>query len=832
MHNIFVGLGAVLWVLLSVILGVEGADDRHMKISSLLTCMQNSQFQSTKFDVKFSPETNKVNFVIDARTTLTDEIVAEVDLIAYGVVALRRQIDFCNAGIQALCQPKVGRIDINSSYTLSESITKMIPSVVYSIPDLDAQVRVKVYAKNDMQTQLACVQAVLSNDKTVQTRYASWPIAAIAGIGVLTSGAVSIAGHSTTAAHIASNSISLFIYFQNLAITSMMGVASVPPIAGAWLQNFQWSMGIIRFPLMQKFFTWYVRSTGGTPVVVHDNRNLLSISVQKRMVKRALASGARSIYDSLSNIGSFIANPVSKLTLSSAEDVNFENTLTDKDLYTTNERDPDSYINKILVLHGIQRVAFKAGIELSNVFLTGIAFLVLFVVAIVVCLVLFKIIVELLTKARIIKEHSKFVEYKRSWGSIIKGTLFRIAIIAFPQVSLLAIWEFTQTDSPAVVVDAVVIFAVIAIVLLYGAFRVISRGRESTRLYKTPAYMLFGDSNFLNRFGFLYVQFKADKYWWLIPLLTYSFLRSLTIAVLQNHGKVQAPLVFVIEIVYFVAICVMKPYLDKRTNAFNIVIHLINLLNSIFFVFFSNLFKQPPIVSSIMAVVLFILNAVFALFLLIFTIVTCALALVHRNPDARYQPMKDDRVSFIPKVGYGKAEKNLRDLSRTVLSSSDTDTEKKLREDSLLPSPAAKARGLMDDDYDDSSALGSQSVGPRSITGSSSFADPNAFRNSPSYHKVPTAPSTGSDSRTASNRQVYNGALRRPEDPFHTNTAFRQDHNVQNNNPYEGFINNAGPYGNKANNSTNSFQFANNPNNSSHTDFNSGTSNTKNPQYI
>ena len=92
--------------------------------------------------------------------------------------------------------------------------------------------------------------------------------------------------------------------------------------------------------------------------------------------------------------------------------------------------------------------------------------------------------------------------------------------------------------------------------------------------------------------------------------------------------------------------------MDKRTNVFNITIAVINTINALFFMFFSYVFNQPQVVASVMAVVYFFVNAVFALFLLIFTIVTCVLALVYKNPDTRYQPMKDDRVSFLPRIGH------------------------------------------------------------------------------------------------------------------------------------------------------------------------------------
>lgn len=46
-------------------------------------------------------------------------------------------------------------------------------------------------------------------------------------------------------------------------------------------------------------------------------------------------------------------------------------------------------------------------------------------------------------------------------------------------------------------------------------------------------------------------------------------------------------------------------------------------------------------------VLFFFLNAIFAAVLLIMLIISSVFAIVYKNPDARYQPMRDDRGSFI-----------------------------------------------------------------------------------------------------------------------------------------------------------------------------------------
>lgn len=646
-----------LWLLVGSLVQVAlGAN--HIRSTSLLTCMDNSQFTASQFNVIYYQNNNTVYFNVAAVSNIDGYVGANVNLIAYGVNVLTKNITFCSLNYATICPFMTGHLDLNSHYKISDSITKEIPSVAFSIPDLDARVRVVLYDTKTNEN-LACVEAVLSNGKTVQTKYASWPIAAISGLGVITSGVVSVIGHSSTAAHIASNSMSLFVYFQSLAVTSMLAVAKVPPIAAAWAQNFQWSLGIVKAKFIQDIANWYVQSTGGTATDIRDS-TYLSISVQKKAKRDAFDFLDNGYHSQKRNNHLMLFKRA--ITLDS-DDFGYSDSL-DSSLYSVDEKDKD-LSSKILVLRGIQRVSYLAGIEITSLFMTSIIFLVFFAFVMVVVLMLFKAVIEICIRANIMNE-GKFNEYRLQWSHIIKGTLYRLLILAFPQIVVLCIWEFTEHDSAGTIVVAIFLFAVVTILLFQAAARVVQLGRRSVQQFKNPAYLLFGDGVFLNKFGFIYVQYRADCYYFVLVALVYILLKCLIIAVLQTHGMILSVIVFVIELVYCVTVCWLRPFMDKRTNAFNITIAVINLINALFFVFFSYIFKQPHIVASVMAIVYFVLNAVFALFLLLFTIITCVLALIYKNPDTRYQPMKDDRVSFLPRFDNaqkGNAGGNLKEGS-------------------------------------------------------------------------------------------------------------------------------------------------------------------------
>lgn len=595
--------------------------DKFIRTRSLLTCMENSEFSSSYFEVTYFPSNNSIYYEIEGSSLITGKVEADYSLVVYGLSVYSGTIKLCNFDIDSICPLTAGHIDISGTYDLGDT-SLGIPSIAYGVPDLDAYVQVNIYSLDDdgnvdNSTANACIQANLENGKTVQTRYAGWPIACIAGLGLVVSTFISLYGHTATSVHIASNSCSLFVYFQSLAVMACMGVAKMPPIASAWAENFVWSLGVIKAGFMQTMFYWYIQSTGGSITSVLANESVISISVQKmlKFMKRsvALASGSDS------------------------------DVLDDSDLYTTDE---NSIGSKVLVLRGIQRVAYLADIEISNIFMTSITFFLFVGFVLIIAILLFRGLISLLYRTGVLKD-TRFSGFRQHWRSTIKGLLYRLIALTFSQITLMCIWEFTRNDSSGCMAFAVIVGLCSWLLMGYATFRIMSYARRSITQYGNPAYLLFGDSKFLNKFGFIYAQYQADKYWWTPVFFIYMFVRALLIAVLQHHGKACACIIFAIEFIYTVIICWQRPYMDKRTNVFNIFIAVIDLINSVFFLFYSNVFKQPKVVSSVAAVVYFVLNAIFALVLLIMTIVSCTLAVIHRNPDTQYEPTKDDRQAFM-----------------------------------------------------------------------------------------------------------------------------------------------------------------------------------------
>lgn len=499
--------------------------------------------------------------------------------------------------------------------------------IAYSIPDLDAVAQLEVVAENG--TRVACVEAPLANGQTVKQTGVSWATAVIAGVALLVSAFVAGLGRPSTAAHVAANALSLFGYFQAQSMISMMGVP-LPPFVVAWTQNFAWAMGIIRIKFMQTIFHWYIQATGGSPANILVRQQEVSVQIMKRSVPEITPyfKTRAALYGFEEYTAPLLRRGMSQLV----KRVNNAAVVND---------------NEVIKVTGIERMSYKARIEATNFFMTGMAFYVAFIGFIFLGLFAFKLFLHL-AKNKI--KSDAFRDFRTNWQTVMKGIIYRILLIGYPQMvppkcpiflifgsvanapsqAILCPWEFSHRDSPAAIVLAVFFYLTILLTLLYATSQILLLTRH------TPTSTLYSSPSYLNRYGYLYISFRSQRFWFLLPLMLYIFTRSLIVALGQSNGRAQAVALFIVEWLWLGCVSFLRPWLDKRTNIINISIAAVNAINSLLVLFFSGITGAGDPVRGVMGIVFFVLNAVFALVLLILVIVTTIYALVSRNPEKRF----------------------------------------------------------------------------------------------------------------------------------------------------------------------------------------------------
>jgi hypothetical protein len=370
--------------------------------NSLNSCQSGSNFTATLFNVAYTPKNNSITVNINGVSSITGNVTAQLEVIAYGFTIFNDTIDPCAENLAGFCPMQTGQINIETNIDVPSDVSSQLPGIAYSVPDLDGVVRVYVTSLDTNQV-IACMEADLSNRKSVYQPAVGWATAVIAGAGLVAAGVTSGLGHPNTAAHVAANAVSLFGFFQAQAIIGMTSV-TMPPIVQSWTQNFQWSMGIIRIGFLQNIATWYQRATGGTPTTYLSTLSTISVQVQKRAVavKRSLSSMAA--------VASYASRGAR---------------------YLAKRADTTTTVADTKIVRGIDRVGFRAGIEQTNIFMTGLIFFIfiLFMTAILVALT--KAILDGCAKAGWMKS-DKFLEFRNGWKIVIKGILFRLVCSNFP----------------------------------------------------------------------------------------------------------------------------------------------------------------------------------------------------------------------------------------------------------------------------------------------------------------------------------------------------------------------------------------------------------------
>jgi hypothetical protein len=157
----------------------------------------------------------------------------------------------------------------------------------------------------------------------------------------------------------------------------------------------------------------------------------------------------------------------------------------------------------------------------------------------------------------------------------------------------MSFWEITRRDSSGEVVLAVTLFLWITIVIVTGLVKVWKHARRSIELHQNPAYILYSDSRCLNTWGPLYVQYNATVYYFMFPMFAYTLIKCLFIALGQGNGVLQAIAIMVLELAVLLAVSIMRPYMDKKTNGLHIAIAAVNFTNAILLLFFTGILGVP-----------------------------------------------------------------------------------------------------------------------------------------------------------------------------------------------------------------------------------------------
>lgn len=605
--------------------------------SSLVPCLDTDGITASKFYLSLDRATGKISYDARVNLEISGQVVGELVLYIYGLSPINLTLNPCEEGsaLSSLCPLAPGEIDIQGEQTLSSSVLSDLPGIVFQVPDADAWAILKV--RNETTHALdACVRIDISNTKTVEQTAVKWVTAVLSGVGLLAGAVLTYFGSSVTAQHLSATTTLMFTYFQSMVILDMEAVDRVPPMASAWAENVAWSVGLVYIKFMQKIFRWYVQATGGTPAT------FMEYPTKTVLVQRSVDKLKKVTPKVAEFLGFQMNNPYEQ-----------NGSLSSPLLKREDRGARDSYVKSTsqdVVYRGIKRVAYKMGIEETGAVLTSWTMLVFVCICVAAIFGAVTGTMFMITRGSEGRAaHPRMVEYAPQLRNILKGTLLKLVHIAFPSLMIFCMWEWIQQDSAGVITTSVIIFVLSLGLMLLNLARVMLIARRSSADYGTPAYLLYSHPPTLEKYGFLYSMFHADKYYWMAVVLVYQFVKACFIAFAQQSGKTQGLAIFIIELAMLIAVCVEKPFLSRAANSINITVQVVMTLNAMFFLFFSNLMTQPLIVNGVMGVIFFVLNAAMSLVLLLYTIIYGAICIYKRPADGTNADhrVRDDRQSFI-----------------------------------------------------------------------------------------------------------------------------------------------------------------------------------------
>lgn len=621
-----------------VLLATQAYAERKLYSNSLVNCMKNNtDIIPDYFNVVFDAEARSINYDISLTATLNGKLKAAATVYAFGFDVIHETIDLCKLNMKQFCPITPSHIEVQSVQYIDKSYVDKIPGIAYTFPDLDAVARLIIL--NQENEILGCLQASFNNGKTVAHEGVKWATAVIAGLGLLVSALLSIFGNSASASRMSAVAMSLFTYFQSVVVIGMVAVEDTPPIASAWCENLAWSMGLIRTEFMQKIFRWYVQATGGTPT------QYLTSSTKEILTQRSLDDAVVPF-----------AKPSS--FLSSTLDFLFPalKSVNTNELVARNSKDQDpryfipithiSSNDYLTILRGIKRIGYDSDIEPTSVVCTGFTFFFLCLYVLIAVYLFYRFMNERLTRTDRRNWLNKNLETRTNYIPVFKGMLLRYIFIGFPQLTILSMWEFTRNDSGAVVTVAVFFLILALSSMAVSCYQVLRFGKQSIVEHGNPAAILYGSSDVLSRYGFLYTVLNASKYWFCAVTLIHIFIKAIFVGLAQSSGKTQAMAIWIFDMIYLGLLCHFLPYMDRFTNVLFVFIQLINTINAFLFTFFSGIYNQEFRVSSVMGLIFFIMNAAVSLLLLLIILGLALFTIFSKNPDAKFSPTKDDRTSF------------------------------------------------------------------------------------------------------------------------------------------------------------------------------------------
>jgi Transient receptor potential (TRP) ion channel/ML-like domain len=605
-----------------------------LRTSGFSTCLDSSAITVQKVDVQYNRADNTVTFDVAGTSSKSQDVTGVLTVTAYGNQVYQQSFDPCDNAtkVEQLCPGMsfqsschvilntnkshdvvpVGQFAAQGNLSIPSNYASMIPSIAFQVPDLDGMAQLVLKSKSDSQ-EVACLQSVVNNGKTVNVPAVSYVAASVAGAALIMSGVSAFSATSGANGGVSTTPSFTDVvgWFQAMALNGMLSV-DYPPIYRNFAKNFGWSTGLIPWNSMQESIDNFRKNTGGnlTGNSVDYLKNATLVYQDPNEVKQTAANVTKRGIDLL-----FItARDFSSSVNSSNPTSGSSNTTDNKAMH---------------FVKGIQGYAEQLMIPEKNTFMTVLLIFGIVIAAIVVGILFFKVILE--TWALFASFPKNLTGFrKRYWGTMGR-TIVNLILIVYGVWVLYCIFQFTNGDSWAAKLLAGITLAVFTGILGYFTYRIWSLARKSKQT-DGDASKLYDDKETWVKYSLFYDQYKKDLWWIFIPAIIYMFAKGFIIAAGNGHGLVQGIGQLVCEGLLLALLLWNRPYVTTAGNVIHIIISIARVLSVVCVLVFASELRVQDQTKTITGVVLIAVQSVLTGLLAILIAVNAIIICCKENP--------------------------------------------------------------------------------------------------------------------------------------------------------------------------------------------------------
>jgi len=502
-----------------------------------------------------------------------------------------------------------GNFAAKGEQSIPDNFISQIPSIAFSVPDLDGQATLQLNAIDGGQ-QLACIQSSVNNGKSFNVPGVSYVAAGMAAAALAVSGLSALAGAGSAGAPThAPTFVDIMIWFQSMAMNGMMSV-DYPPLVQQFEKNFAFSCGFIPWDGMQRQIDSFRNKTGGN--LTENSVDFLKNATLVRESQGSTNLTKRS-FEHLENLILFARDEI--------------NTSVNG---TGNSTEEESKV--MHTVKGIQAYVEELTIPNGNTFMTILLIFAIVIAAITVGILLFKVILE--TWALFGTFPKRLTNFRKRYWWLLAKTITNLILVMYGIWTLYCIYQFKRGDSWAAKLLAGITLGIFTAIIAFFTWKIYSIAHRYKKLEGNTSG-LYDDKDVWRKYNIFYENYKKSYWWLFIPIIVYMFLKGCIIAGADGHGLAQSAGQLIVESLLLILLLWSRPFSLKSSNWINIVIQVVRVLSVVCILVFVEELAVEQTTKTITGLVLVVMQSVLTGLLAILIAVNAIIICCRDNPHRR-----------------------------------------------------------------------------------------------------------------------------------------------------------------------------------------------------